>query len=443
MNISIVGTGYVGLVTGVCLSEVGHNVTCIDIDEEKVKKMKLGYSPIFEPCLEELMKNNIIKGRLHFTTNYVDGADGAEIFYIAVGTPQKEDGSADLSFIKQAAINIARTIKNDVIIVVKSTVPVGTNIYIKNLILKNLNYDVKVDIISNPEFLREGSAVNDTFYGDRIVIGSENKTSANVMEEVYKPFGTPIFKTDIQSAEMIKYASNTFLATKISFINGIANLCEMVGADAEKVAQGMGQDKRIGSQFLNAGIGYGGSCFPKDTHALVKVSESLQHKFHLLESVIKLNKNQQTVLIEKIKKRFGSIVGKKIALLGLSFKPNTDDLREAPSIPIARKLVEEGAQVIAYDPVAIKNAREVLPKEVHYVYSTMEALTEADIALVLTEWDEVVDSLLLKASQLMKEPVIFDGRNCFELNEAKNYDVEYHSIGRPSVLREVKGEITA
>lgn len=309
--------------------------------------------------------------------------------------------------------------------------------------MKNLNYDVKVDIISNPEFLREGSAVNDTFYGDRIVIGSENKTSANVMEEVYKPFGTPIFKTDIQSAEMIKYASNTFLATKISFINGIANLCEMVGADVEKVAQGMGQDKRIGSQFLNAGIGYGGSCFPKDTHALVKVSESLQHKFHLLESVIKLNKNQQTVLIEKIKKRFGSIVGKKIALLGLSFKPNTDDLREAPSIPIARKLVEEGAQVIAYDPVAIKNAREVLPKEVHYVYSTMEALTEADIALVLTEWDEVVDSLLLKASQLMKEPVIFDGRNCFELNEAKNYDVEYHSIGRPSVLREVKGEITA
>ncbi|MGE1198503.1 UDP-glucose dehydrogenase family protein [Priestia megaterium] len=436
MDIAIIGTGYVGLVTGVCLSEIGHNVTCIEIDKEKVKKMRLGNSPIYEPGLDELMVKNIQKERLNFTTSHKEGLANKQIIYIAVGTPQEVDGSANLKFIEQAAKDIAQNITNDVIVVTKSTVPVGTNMHIKDLVFNNLTTEFKIQVVSNPEFLREGSAINDTFHGDRIIIGHDNEQAANILEEVYKPLNIPVFKTDIYSAEMIKYASNTFLATKISFINEIANICDKVGANVEDVTKGMKLDKRIGSHFLNAGIGYGGSCFPKDNSALVKIAENAQYNLEIIKSTIKVNERQPLVLVEKAKVRFGSLIGKKVALLGLTFKPYTDDMREAPSIYIAQQLLREGAQVIGYDPVGIERAKEILPKEINYVDSLEQALLEADVVFILTEWKEITEFFLEKAVQLMKNPVVFDGRNCFSLKDAKSFHVEYHSIGRPTVLRE-------
>lgn len=436
MDIAIIGTGYVGLVTGACLSEIGHNVTCIEIDKEKVKKMRLGNSPIYEPGLGELMVNNIQKERLNFTISHKEGLANKQIIYIAVGTPQEVDGSANLKFIKQAAKDIAQNITNDVIIVTKSTVPVGTNMYIKDLVLNNLTTEFKIQVVSNPEFLREGSAINDTFHGDRIIIGHDNEQAAHILEEVYKPLNIPVFKTDIYSAEMIKYASNTFLATKISFINEIANICDKVGANIEDVTKGMKLDKRIGSHFLNAGIGYGGSCFPKDNSALVKIAENAQYNLEIIKSTIKVNERQPFVLVEKAKMRFGSLIGKKVALLGLTFKPYTDDMREAPSIYIAQQLLREGAQIIAYDPVGIERAKEILPKEINYIDSLEQALLEADVVFILTEWKEITEFFLEKAVKLMKNPVVFDGRNCFSLKDAKSFHVEYHSIGRPTVLKE-------
>jgi UDPglucose 6-dehydrogenase len=345
--IAVLGTGYVGLVTGVCLSDIGHYVTCVDIDKQKVEKMKQGISPIYEPGLDELMKKNIERGRLHFTTSHQEAFRDAEVIYIAVGTPQSEDGSADLRFVEQAAKDIATYIERDgVIVVTKSTVPVGTNEKIRTWIKQHLTKDIRFHIVSNPEFLREGSAIYDTFHGDRIVIGADDEWAASVIEEINKPFGIPIFHTDIHSAEMIKYASNAFLATKISFINEIANICEKVGANVEDVAYGMGLDTRIGPQFLRAGIGYGGSCFPKDTKALVQIAGDVDHQFELLQAVIKVNNKQQVKLVEKARNRFGSLRGKKVALLGLAFKPNTDDIREAVLIVIVRELLNN--RVLVY-----------------------------------------------------------------------------------------------
>ncbi|MDQ0857148.1 UDP-glucose/GDP-mannose dehydrogenase family protein [Bacillus sp. V2I10] len=431
-KIAIVGTGYVGLVTGVCLSEIGHNVTCVDIDEKKIEKMRAGFSPIYEPGLDELMKKNIQKGCLDFTTNHHDAFSNAEAIYIAVGTPQREDGSADLSFIKQVAKDIAEnTPKEGFIVVTKSTVPVGTNYKIKQWILQYLQQNIQFDIVSNPEFLREGSAINDTFNGDRIVIGAESERAASIIEEINEPFNLPIFKTDINSAEMIKYASNAFLATKISFINEIANICGKLGANVDDVAYGMGLDTRIGSKFLNAGIGYGGSCFPKDTHALVQIAGNLEHQFDLLEAVINVNNKQQSILVEKALERFGSLEGKRVAMLGLAFKPNTDDMREAASIVIANELVENGAKIIAYDPIAAENAKKILPQEVIYVESVVDALDKAEIAFIVTEWAEIRDLSLNTYKRLMKKPVIIDGRNCYSLEEANKYEIDYISIGRP------------
>jgi UDPglucose 6-dehydrogenase len=435
MRISVIGTGYVGLVTGVCLAEIGHHVTCIDIDPVKVEKMRAGISPIYEPGLSELMIKNSKLNRLNFTSDHKEGYKGAEICYIAVGTPQKEDGQADLRFIETVAKDIAANIANDAIVVTKSTVPVGTNEYIKTIIDNNLVHNVKIDIVSNPEFLREGSAVHDTFYGDRIVIGADNEKAASIVEEVNKPFGIMIYKTDIRSAEMIKYASNAFLATKISFINEISNICEKIGANVEDVAHGMGLDQRIGRSFLNAGIGYGGSCFPKDTKALVQIAGGVEHDFELLKSVITVNNKQQLLLLNKAKERIGSLVGKRVALLGLAFKPNTDDMREAASIVIAEQLINEGADVMAYDPIAIENAKKVLPKNIRYVNFIEEALKDADLVFILTEWDEVKQLDLHKMKTLMREPIIFDGRNCFLLQAVKEFDIEYHSIGRPTLTR--------
>ncbi|NDI34865.1 UDP-glucose dehydrogenase family protein [Chengkuizengella sediminis] len=432
MRISIVGTGYVGLVTGVCLANIGHNVLCIDVNEHKIKQLNRGVSPIFEPGLEELLQKNMHENRLSFTSDKKLGYGFGEVIFIAVGTPQNNDGSADLTYIKQVAEDIAKNIKKHTIVVTKSTVPVGTNNLIKKIIKNKVNHNIRFDIASNPEFLREGSAIEDTFNGDRIIIGTENKLTADVLERIFNPIQIPIYKTDIQSAELIKYASNAFLSTKISFINEISMLCDKVGANVENVADGMGLDHRIGREFLNAGIGYGGSCFPKDTKALVQIAEQYNHDFKLLKSVIEVNDQHQILMIEKTKERFGNLRNKKIAVLGLTFKPNTDDMREAASIIIIKELVREGALVSAYDPVA-KSAKKLFPSEVNVSLTKEEALSNADAALIVTEWDEFKQIPLNQLHSLMKTPILFDGRNCFELDEVKQAGIEYYSIGRPSV----------
>ncbi|MEC1681118.1 UDP-glucose/GDP-mannose dehydrogenase family protein [Bacillus mojavensis] len=434
MNITVIGTGYVGLVTGVSLSEIGHHVTCIDINAQKIEEMRKGISPIFEPGLEELMRKNIADGRLSFETSYEKGLDQAEIIFIAVGTPQKNDGHANLEHITDVAKRIARHVTRDTIVVTKSTVPVGTNDWIYELITKHLAEPVSISIASNPEFLREGSAIHDTFHGDRIVIGTADQDTARTLEELFHPLDIPIYQTDIRSAEMIKYASNAFLATKISFINEISNICEKVGADIESVAYGMGQDKRIGSQFLKAGIGYGGSCFPKDTNALVQIAGNVEHDFELLKSVIKVNNNQQAMLVDKALNRLGGVTGKTITLLGLSFKPNTDDMRDAPSIVIANRLAALDAHIKAFDPIAVSHAKHILPQAVEYKKTMAEAVKGSDAVMILTDWDEIKQFPLADYQDLMEQPLIFDGRNCYSLEEAAAAGVEYYSVGRKAVV---------
>jgi UDPglucose 6-dehydrogenase len=433
MKISIVGTGYVGLVTGVALSEVGHDVTCVDIDEVKVNKMRKGISPIYEPGLEAIMAKNIEQGRLHFTSSFEAGFRDAKAIYIAVGTPQKENGQADLQFIDAVARNIAENVKNDIVVITKSTVPVGTNDHIRGKINDHNEAKFQFEMVSNPEFLREGSAVHDTFNGDRMVIGFDNEKAGALVEQILSPFNIPIFKTDIRSAEMIKYASNAYLATKISFINEISNICEKLDANIEDVALGMGLDNRIGTQFLNAGIGYGGSCFPKDTKALVQIAGNVEHDFELLKAVINVNNAQQSSLVRKAKQQFGSLENKKVALLGLAFKPNTDDMREAASIAIAQQLVQEGADILAFDPIAMENAKKILPGAVKYADSIDEAIEGADMALIVTEWDEIKAITFDRYKELMEKPVIFDGRNCYDIKEAERAGVNYHSMGRKAV----------
>ncbi|PEU74707.1 UDP-glucose 6-dehydrogenase [Bacillus cereus] len=433
MKIAVVGTGYVGLVTGVALSHIGHDVTCVDIDEKKVERMRKGISPIYEPRLEELMLQNIEANRLYFTTSHQEGFENAEVVYIAVGTPEREDGSANLSYIEQVAKDIAKNAQRDIIVVTKSTVPVGTNHYIKQIISENLNENIKIEVVSNPEFLREGSSVYDTFNGDRIVVGSDSVEAANVIEEINKPFGIPVYKTDIRSAEMIKYASNAFLATKISFINEIANICEKTGANIEDVAYGMGLDQRIGSMFLKAGIGYGGSCFPKDTKALTKIASNVDLDFTLLKAVVEVNNKQQHKLVKAAKSKLGSLRDKKIAVLGLAFKPNTDDMREAASVVIIKELLGEGAQVTAYDPVAVENAKKLLPGTVKFTTELQEALVDKDLAFIVTEWQEVKEVELSMFAKLMNTPIIFDGRNCFDVKEVSKHEIDYYSIGRSNI----------
>ncbi|SET25616.1 UDPglucose 6-dehydrogenase [Salinibacillus kushneri] len=431
MNIAVIGTGYVGLVTGVCLAEIGHQVTCIDVDDKKISSLKSGTSPIYEDGLEDLLIKNIEKDTVRFTTDYSYGLKDKAVIYIGVGTPQAEDGSADLTYINDVCHSIARNLQRDAIIVTKSTVPVGTNEHIKNKIMENIDYNVSIEIVSNPEFLRQGSAVYDTFHGDRIVIGSENDYALNVIENVNKPFGIPIVKTDLRSAEMIKYAANAFLATKISFINEIANLCDKLDANVENVAKGIGMDKRIGNSFLNAGIGYGGSCFPKDTNALVSIGKNVDYEMSILQSVVEVNNRQKKVIIDKMYKRFGSLSDISVALLGLSFKPNTDDMREAPSIPLSKVLLEKGANIRAYDPVAANNAKKILPDNVFYADNIAEAINKADCAVILTDWEDIKNYPLMKFKEQLNQPIIFDGRNCFDPQEVRKAGIEYYSIGRP------------
>jgi UDPglucose 6-dehydrogenase len=439
LKLAIVGTGYVGLVTGVTLAEIGHHVTCIDIDGAKVEKMKSGISPIYEPGLSELMKKNIAAGRLAFTCNHEEGFNEADVIYIAVGTPENEDGSANLSYVEDVATTIALTAKKDTIVVTKSTVPVGTNDRLLQIIDHNKLYHINIEVVSNPEFLREGSAIHDSFYGDRIVIGSNSEEAAKIAEEVNRPLGIPIYKTDIRSAEMIKYASNAFLATKISFINEIANICEKVGADVEQVAFGMGLDKRIGPDFLKAGIGYGGSCFPKDTNALIQIAGNVEYDFELLKGVVYVNKKQQRILLDKLFERVGDVVGKKIAVLGLAFKPNTDDMREAPSIFIVNELVKAGANVYAYDPIAVENAKNWLDDATVYVENIEQAVQNAAAALILTDWQEIVN-MDIAIFNRMQKAIVMDGRNCFSLDAIAAYPIEYHSIGR-TILYPIKQKV--
>ncbi|MBU7594540.1 UDP-glucose dehydrogenase family protein [Metabacillus halosaccharovorans] len=434
MKVTVVGVGYVGLVTGTCLADVGHQITCMDVDRAKIENLKLGFIPIYEPFLEDLVKKNLIRQNLMFTNDKHLAYKGTDIIIIAVGTPEQEDGTANLSYIRSVAEDIANNIDSDVIVVTKSTVPVGTNYKIKKWIEEKIIEDIKVDVVSNPEFLREGSAIKDTFEGERIIIGSDTEVAGKHVEELYHPFNIPIVKTDIKSAEMIKYASNAFLATKISFINEIANICEKVGANIEDVADGIGRDKRIGKEFLGAGIGYGGSCFPKDTKALVQIAGNVQHDFELLEAVIRVNNSQQRKLINIAKEVFGSLKGKNVALLGLSFKPNTDDVRESASILMANQLVLEGARVTAYDPVAFANAEQILGNRIIYSFSIEEAIKEVDLCIIGTDWKEIREFSLLKYKSLMKTPFIFDGRNCYSLEEAEKAGVNYFSIGRNPVI---------
>ncbi|MFS0559905.1 UDP-glucose/GDP-mannose dehydrogenase family protein [Terribacillus sp. 179-K 1B1 HS] len=444
-KIAIVGTGYVGLVTGVALSDIGHDVTCVDIDETKVAKMNQGLSPIYEPGLAELMTKNIEKGNLHFTTEHSIAFKDADAIYIAVGTPERADGSANLDFVQQVAKDIAANVSDKgAVVVTKSTVPVGTNKLVKHWITEALDRDVQIEVVSNPEFLREGSAVYDTYHGDRIVIGAEAEAAADLIEAINKPFGVPVFRTDIESAEMIKYASNAFLAAKISFINEIGTICGKLGANIEDVAKGMGMDKRIGDKFLNAGIGYGGSCFPKDTKALVQIAGDVNHTFDLLESVINVNNKQQQIPVDIAQMVVrGGLEGKKVAMLGLAFKPNTDDMRESASIVLAQKLTELGANISAYDPIAIENAKRLLPETVHYAANTEEALQDADVAIIVTEWDEFKDLPLTVFEKQMKQPIVIDGRNCYPLSYVETANIDYYSIGRPSVIRAKRSNQTA
>ncbi len=431
MNIAVIGTGYVGLVSGVCLADIGNEVTCIDIDTGKIEGLKNGEPPIYEKGLEELLNKNISNGNLNFTSNYNEGLANKNIVYIAVGTPQGDDGSADLRFVEAACKDIAKNLRQDVIIVTKSTVPVGTNEYIDTKIKEYLTRDVSISMVSNPEFLRQGSAVYDTFNGDRIIIGSQDQEALQTIEALNIPFNVPIVKTDLRSAEMIKYASNAFLATKISFINEIANLCENVGANVENVSKGMGMDTRIGEAFLDAGIGYGGSCFPKDTKAIVSMGRNFGTTMSIIESADQANVHQQSIIVNKINQRFDSVRGKKVALLGLAFKPNTDDMRDSPSIRVSQKLIDQGALIQAYDPIAMDNARKVLHESISFASTLEEALDNADLAVILTDWKEIKEYSLDEYKQVLNTPIIFDGRNIFDLQEVKQSGIEYHSIGRP------------
>ncbi|EPB8172370.1 UDP-glucose/GDP-mannose dehydrogenase family protein [Clostridium perfringens] len=443
MKIVVAGTGYVGLVTGACLSEVGHNVTCVDVDEKKVEIMKKGISPIYEPGLDELLERNYKEGRLDFTTDYKNAYKNADIVFIGVGTPERADGSANLDYVFTVCKQIAGNLENDCLVVVKSTVPIGTNDKVEAYLKENVKDGIHIEVDSNPEFLAQGTAVVDTLKASRIVIGVESERAENTLREVYERFNQPIVATNRRSAEMIKYASNDFLALKISFMNEIANFCEMVGADIEDVAKGMSYDPRIGDKFLKAGIGYGGSCFPKDTKALHWLANDNGYEIKTIKATIEVNQNQKLKMFREAKKRFGNFKGKKVAVLGLTFKPGTDDLREAPSIVNVRRLLDEGAEIVAYDPVGIENFKKLYPTEIDYVNNPYEALKDADIAFLFTEWKEIKELELNSYESLMKTPIIFDGRNCYEIDDVENKNIEYYSVGRMPIKNIEKAIVEA
>ncbi len=436
MKIAIVGTGYVGLVTGTCFAEVGIDVTCIDIDQQKIDNLLQGVLPIYEPGLEEMVARNVSKGRLNFSTSLAAGIKDADVAFIAVGTPPGEDGSADLKYVLAVARGIGEHMNSYGVIVTKSTVPVGTAAKVRAEIERALalrGENIEFDVASNPEFLKEGAAIEDFLKPDRIVVGVASARAEEVMRKLYKPFllnGHPIIFMDIPSAEMTKYAANSMLATKISFMNDIANLCEIMGADVNKVRQGIGSDARIGTKFIYPGIGYGGSCFPKDVKALIKTAAENGYDMQVLRAVESVNENQKSVLFDKLNRHFdGELRGLKVAIWGLSFKPQTDDMREAPSLVIIEKLLAAGCTVTAYDPVAMNEARHSLGNQISYAKDEFAALIDADALLVVTEWPDFRSPNFEVVGRLMKQKVIFDGRNIYEASELKNLGFAYHCIG--------------
>lgn len=430
MKIAVAGTGYVGLVTGVVLAHIGHEVSCVDIDEKKVEIMKQGISPIYEEGLEELMRENA--ERLTYTTDYKAAYKDAEVIFVGVGTPEKRDGSANLSYVKAVCEQIAESVENDCVVVIKSTVPIGTNDKIEQMMNKLAPENINIDIVSNPEFLSQGTAVKDTLNAARIVIGTETERARLVMEKVYEKLNQTVVYTNRRSAEMIKYASNDFLALKISYVNEIANLCEVLGADIDDVSRGMGLDTRIGNKFLNAGIGYGGSCFPKDTKALHWVSNINERELKTVKAAIEVNEMQKLKLLKKARKYYDSFDGLNVAVLGLTFKPNTDDLREAPSLVNVPALVDEGANVKAFDPVGVENFKKIISDDITYCDTVEETLENADICFIFTEWD-AVKNIDTDKFRLMKTPIILDGRNCFRLDKFEGTGIIYDSIGRKTV----------
>ncbi len=434
MKIVVAGTGYVGLVTAVCLSEVGHSITCVDVNEEKIKMLNEGKSPIYEPGLEEIMIKN--REQLTFTLDAKKAYKDADVIFIGVGTPEKKDGSANLKYVYEVAKEIAESVEKDTIIVIKSTVPIGTNKKIEKYIKDNLKNEVKVEIVSNPEFLSQGTAVKDTLHAQRIVLGVPSENAEKVMKQVYDGFGQPYVITDRESAEMIKYASNDFLALKISYINEIANLCEIVGANIQDVAKGMGMDARIGDKFLQAGIGYGGSCFPKDTKALSWLANFNDYEIKTIKAAIEVNENQKLKLIKKARKYYESFEGLNIAILGLTFKPNTDDLREAPTLINIPILLEEGAKIQAYDPIGEKNFKKIYPNEITYCEDIETTLKDADLCFIFTEWDFIKNLDITLYEKLMRKPIVIDGRNCYDLKEIEKTSILYDSIGRKTINEE-------
>lgn len=440
MKISVVGTGYVGLVSGTCFAETGIDVVCVDIDQKKIDMLNNGQIPIYEPGLGDIYKRNIEKGRLSFTTNIQDSLKDADAVFIAVGTPPDEDGSADLKYVLNVAREVGRYMDHYVVVVTKSTVPVGTSHKVKAAVaeeLKKRKCDIPFDVASNPEFLKEGSAVADFLKPDRIVVGVETEQAIKVMKRLYKPFllnGHPILFMDIASSEMTKYAANSMLATKISFMNDIANLCELVGADVSMVRKGIGSDARIGNHFIYPGTGYGGSCFPKDVQALIRTGDDKGHSLEILKAVENVNNRQKSVLVGKIQQHFGGdLAGKKFAVWGLAFKPKTDDMREAPSLVIIEHLLKAGAEVVAYDPVAMHETQRILGDTIGYAKDEYDACLDADALILVTEWSEFRMPNFRVLGKLLKNRLIFDGRNIYEPEEMREEGFTYYSIGRKTV----------
>jgi UDPglucose 6-dehydrogenase len=437
MKITVVGSGYVGLVTGTCFAEVGIEVTCVDIDKEKIEKLKKGISPIYEPGLDEMLARNIEKGRLSFTTDLTSCVNDADVIFSAVGTPPDEDGSADLQYVLDVARTVGKVMDKHLILVTKSTVPVSTAIKVRKAIQDELDKrgeKLTFDVVSNPEFLKEGAAIDDFMKPDRIVVGVESEHAREVMAKLYKPFtlnNHPVLFMDVPSAEMTKYAANSMLATRISFMNDIANLCELVGADINMVRKGIGSDSRIGHKFLYAGVGYGGSCFPKDVKALIKTAELNNHPLRILKAVEDVNDDQKTVLFTKLQKYFnGELNGRTIAIWGLSFKPQTDDMREAPALVLIDLLLKAGCKVKAYDPVAMEEAKRRIGNVIEYSKDPYDALIDADAMLMVTEWTEFRYPNLKVIKKLLKTPVVFDGRNIYDPNDMLEAGIDYFSIGR-------------
>lgn len=428
-RICIIGTGHVGLVTGTCLAELGHKVICMDDDLGKIESLAGGSIPFYEPGLESLVVKNMNSRKLSFTTSIEEAVKQSEIVFICVGTPQKLSGEADLTSVEVVSQRVAKAMNGYRLIVEKSTVPVKTGSWIKKTIEINNPNKIDFDMVSNPEFLREGKAIQDFMHPDRIVIGVENEMAANAMIRLYEPLKAPFIVTNIETAELIKHASNAFLALKISYINAIANICEKVGANVTKVAEGMGYDKRIGREFLDAGIGYGGYCLPKDTAAFIKIAEEAGYNFELLKMVQKINDDQRQQIVEKTRKALWNLNNKTIGILGLSFKPNTDDMREAPSMDIIRKFQEEGAQIKAYDPQAMENAKAIFG-DIEYAKNAYEVAAGSDVLVIITEWEEFKNLDLSKIKKLLRQPVIIDGRNIFDPDEVKRLGFNYQGVGQ-------------